>query len=488
MALATTDPRLTAADATMTNQLESLQAWWLKQEMELVNEDRAQRVRCEDLSQRIFEVVARQAEAESTQKQRTDDLSKELEGLENRLSGHRTEISNRFEAVQGLLRAEAEARSKEDSSLRAKLDAAGVAMRDMGARQAEENEAFQLRLSSFATTMQTIKAEAKQELALQSERHDVLAGQLTRATERSVSSHESSKRKIEALSITVSEQGASFKAEQTATTDRFDTLRKAHDHLESRVVKEWRLIHEKSKVISEELSTLKERHGTQHTQFLTDLQSLNTALASCEARLRNEDTKLQEQLKELSVEASGQFAALSGTDARLTEKLALLSQDCVKSERRTQVEISDLRIQTQQKLKEDITWLLAMVQHSQANVDSLAYGFKNLGMSHEQCKRDFSLLGEVVHNVEVKTSPWRAGTGDKHLKAMRCASANRRGGDKVRTSSPTRPVSAGPRQPRPTRSRCQSAHPGNPLVSAQEETHILPLEPLASARSPQLVR
>jgi len=80
---------------------------------------------------------------------------------------------------------------------------------------------------------------------------------------------------------------------------------------------------------------------------------------------------------------------------------------------------SETRNRFEDRLKEEVSWLLAVVKPLQQSIEKLGWGFHDLGHSQIRCSLEFDMLEQVVKEVECRTLPWRSGLSRESLAVAR---------------------------------------------------------------------
>jgi len=441
-----------AEDTSLVQEgLGALAAEMEKAEARLVREGAVMRDRHERLAADVAELGGR----------RLPDLRTELLESDERLAMSHASLEQR-------LAAEGAAARERDEGLATTLRSTEAQLADQAAGLRERVEALAMHLSGLDHSFATRAAALAEQIT--AAREQAVAGDARLATEA-----EEAGKRLAGLAEELGRTSARLDATDAASVARSEAARQALDAVEQRLAGEDRVTKARLQALSNSVLSLDSRCSTGQQQCLQGIEGQAVSLTAVEGKLRSEIATVQgnvDAFRALTASAQGKLGA---EDATLREKLERLAKDLQTAEGRMGRDLAASKAAVEQRFKEDIAWLLAMVQHSQGNVEKLAGAFRSLGSSHERCQSEFEMLENVVRGVEVRTWPWRTGVDHQGLNTLRNASPPPR-----KSPTPQRPSTARNGKGPPHRRLADSPLPSAKLGGS---TRAVDSPPLAALRA-----
>merc|ERR1712129_35225 len=114
-------------------------------------------------------------------------------------------------------------------------------------------------------------------------------------------------------------------------------------------------------------------------------------------------------------------AHYSAEEASMKQRVTGLASSLSSAESRLSAADTETRSRIEERVKEEVAWVLAVVKPLHQSIDKLAWGFHDLGMSHVKCSLEFDILEQVVKEVESRAMPWRSGLNGESLRQARMA-------------------------------------------------------------------
>lgn len=145
-------------------------------------------------------------------------------------------------------------------------------------------------------------------------------------------------------------------------------------------------------------------------------------------------------------------------EASLREKMESFTVALAGVETRFGAADCETRNRFEDRLKEEVSWLLAVVRPLQQSIEKLGWGFHDLGHTQIRCSQEFDMLEQVVKEVECRTYPWRSGLSRDSLAAARLVQPRSQ-----QILTPTGALEETVARQRPHPLRPVSAHSGSPL-------------------------
>eukprot|EP00418_Pyrodinium_bahamense_P044690 CAMPEP_0179196852 /NCGR_PEP_ID=MMETSP0796-20121207/97890_1 /TAXON_ID=73915 /ORGANISM="Pyrodinium bahamense, Strain pbaha01" /LENGTH=884 /DNA_ID=CAMNT_0020901269 /DNA_START=76 /DNA_END=2731 /DNA_ORIENTATION=+ len=426
------ESRLAGENAVTREQLSALSTSLATAESRLRNEDAITREQMDTIS-------AENSRGQRELSKRLEVLAASLAGTESRLTGEDAAARERLEALSATLAGTEKRLSSEDAEIKKQVDRLATSLSSCEARLGSEDATLRERLDALAAALSGAESRLNREDASARERLEMLGATLTSLEGRCGSSEAALRQRLEALS-----SESRWGRDHAAARKQLESLSSGLTSVESRLASEDAFLRARVEALSTAFDTAETRRGTEEAATRERLESLGSSLASAESRLGREGAVTRDRLEllagslttaenRLAGESSGlkkQLEALTSTVSRTEnqsgsdiavarEKLEALGTALDGAEKRLAAEDVAIRERIEERVKEEVSWILSLVKPIQQSIDKLAWGFHDLGCSHVRCSREFEVLEQVIKDVEVRVLPWRSGLDRETLRMAR---------------------------------------------------------------------
>jgi len=497
-ALATTESRINEEGASTREQLEVLSSGLAgiesqqkqqdvatKHELAMITDTLAQikhqmigegRV----VHERLDAISLAHTKASDTYRERLSLLSDNIVEVGNRLDQEREIRCRQINESTAALSSTEERLLGELSAIRQQLDAQGTALSVKAALLTSTDAALQSRLDAFsekwsstegclrsehAATREKVETQATHIGDIRSQSADISATARSqfeniKAAQANVEAQMLAKdvvvqTRLDTLAMALADSECRFGAEDAAARQRLDSLDvriEAETVERSRDDSSLRMRLDSAMLVLASCEARLDRDASvQKVRF----ESLSSSLEGTDSRLKDKDSKDIVRLDELTADISRLGSQVAREEASLREKIETVTVALAGMETRLGAADSETRNRFEDRLKEEVSWLLAVVKPLQQSIEKLGWGFHDLGHSQIRCSLEFDMLEQVVKEVECRTLPWRSGLSRDSLAAARLVqprspqipTPTTTSEDTVigkRTPQPLRPLSARP--------------------------------------------
>jgi len=407
-----TEAHLRGEDALTREQIDSLSAEQARSHREFSK-------RLEALGAQLAGAESRLAGEDSTTRERLDGVSATLKGTDQRLSSEGLEVRKQVDQLSSSIAAGEAALRRETAVLRERLDGLQEAITAAEGRLTREDNAARERVESLAVNMTNVENRLSMCDAATRQRVEALATEQASAEARINRDVAARSRQLDSLGAHVVGMENKLLSEDAFLRARVEALTTTFDGAEARRSSEESVTRERLEGLATGLASAEGRLGRDGAVQRDRLEQLSAALSTAESRFGGEHATAQKKL-----EALGKLLAShenkSGTElTALHERLEALGSTLAAVESRMATEDAALRERTEERIKEEVSWMVSLVKPIQQSIDKLAWGFHDLGCSHVRCAREFEVLEQVVKDVEIRVLPWRSGLDGDTLRYAR---------------------------------------------------------------------
>merc|ERR1719433_1070950 len=99
---------------------------------------------------------------------------------------------------------------------------------------------------------------------------------------------------------------------------------------------------------------------------------------------------------------------MGAEDSDTRKRLEALSGAVRALEVRLTAEDTAIRGRIEDRVMEEVAWVLAMVKPLQRSIDKLTCAFHDMGYPHVKCSKEAEALEDVIKDIESRALPWRS--------------------------------------------------------------------------------